>query len=40
MKKLLAFAAIAEVATGMALIVVPSLVGHLLFGSEFLASAL
>jgi hypothetical protein len=35
MKKLLAFAAIAEAATGIALIVVPSLVGQLLLGAEF-----
>jgi hypothetical protein len=32
--KLLAFAAIAESATGLALIVVPSLVARLLFGTE------
>ena len=34
MKKLLAFTAIAEAATGLALIVVPSLVGRLLLGAE------
>ena len=34
MKKLLAVAAIAEVVTGMALIVVPSLVVKLLFGAD------
>jgi hypothetical protein len=34
MKKLLAFAAIDEAATGLALIVVPSLVGGLLLGTE------
>ena len=34
MNKLLAFAAIAEAATGMALMVVPSLVGRLLLGVE------
>ena len=34
MKKLLAFAAIAEAATGMALMVVPSLVARLLFGAD------
>ena len=31
----LTVAAVAEVATGMALLIVPSLVGRLLFGSEF-----
>ena len=35
MKKLLAVAAVAEAATGAALLVVPSLVGRLLFGAEF-----
>jgi len=35
MKKLLTVAAVAEVATGMALLIVPSLVGRLLFGAEF-----
>ena len=35
MKKLLAFAAIAEAATGMALIVLPFLAGRLLLGTEF-----
>ena len=34
MKKLLPVAAVAEVVTGMALIVVPSLVGRLLFGTD------
>jgi hypothetical protein len=34
LKKLLAFAAIAEAATGLALLVVPSLVGRLLLGAE------
>jgi hypothetical protein len=34
MKKLLAVAAVAEAATGVALIVVPSLVGWLLLGAE------
>jgi hypothetical protein len=34
MKKLLALAAVAEAATGLALIVVPSLVGRLLLGAE------
>jgi hypothetical protein len=34
LKKLLAFAAIAEAATGLALLVVPSLVGRLLLGTE------
>jgi len=35
MKRLLAFTAIIEAATGLALIIVPSLVGWLLFGAEF-----
>jgi hypothetical protein len=34
MKKVLTVAAVAEVATGMALLIVPSLVGRLLFGEE------
>lgn len=35
MKKVLALTAVAEVATGAALLIVPSLVGRLLFGEEF-----
>jgi hypothetical protein len=35
MKKVLTFAVVIEVATGMALLIVPSLVGRLLFGEEF-----
>jgi hypothetical protein len=35
MKKVLTVAAVVEVATGMALLIVPSLVGQLLFGAEF-----
>jgi len=35
MKKILTVAAVLEVATGMALLIVPSLVGRLLFGAEF-----
>jgi hypothetical protein len=35
MKKVLTVAAVAEVATGLALLIVPSLVGRLLFGAEF-----
>ena len=35
MKKVLIFAAVAEAATGIALLVAPSLVGRLLFGQEF-----
>ena len=35
MKKVLPVAAVAEAATGMALLIVPSLVGRLLFGVEF-----
>jgi len=34
-KRVLVFAAIGEVATGAALLLVPSLVGQLLFGAEF-----
>jgi hypothetical protein len=34
MKKVLTLAAVLEVATGMALLIVPSLVGRLLFGEE------
>jgi len=34
MKKVLALASIAEVATGMALLIAPSLVGQLLLGAE------
>ena len=34
MKKVLIFAAVAEAATGLALLVVPSLVGQLLLGEE------
>ena len=35
MNKVLTVAAVLEVATGMALLIVPSLVGRLLFGAEF-----
>jgi hypothetical protein len=35
MKKVLTVAAVLEVATGVALLIVPSLVGRLLFGAEF-----
>ena len=35
MKKVLTVAAVLEVATGMGLLIVPSLVGWLLFGTEF-----
>jgi len=35
MKKVLPFAAVIEAATGVALLIVPSLVGRLLFGEEF-----
>jgi hypothetical protein len=34
MRKVLIFAAVAEAATGLALLIVPSLVGQLLFGQE------
>jgi hypothetical protein len=36
MKSVLIFAAVAEAATGLALLVVPSLVGQLLLGEELL----
>jgi hypothetical protein len=39
MKKLLTVVAVAEMATGAALIVVPSLVGRLLLGAEFFGVA-
>src|SRR6476661_2040944 len=35
MKKVLTFAAVLEAATGVALLILPSLVGRLLFGEEF-----
>ena len=35
MKKILTVAALLEAATGLALIIVPSLIGRLLFGAEF-----
>src|SRR6266853_3265980 len=40
MNKPLAFAAIAEAATGLALIVIPSLVGRLLLGAELTGVAI
>lgn len=40
MKKVLIFAAIAEVATGAALLIVPSLVGRLLLGEELVGVAI
>jgi len=40
MKKVLIFAAIAEVATGLALLIVPSLVGRLLLGEELVGVAI
>ncbi len=39
MKRVLVIAAIAEIATGAGLLIVPSLVGHLLLGAEFSAMA-
>jgi hypothetical protein len=39
MKNALIFAAVAEVATGLALLIVPSLVGWLLLGEEFTGTA-
>jgi hypothetical protein len=35
MKKVLTVAAVLELATGLALLIVPSLIGRLLFGAEF-----
>ena len=40
MKKVLFFAAVGEAATGLALLIVPSLVGHLLLGAELTGVAL
>ena len=40
MKKLLALAAFSEAATGLALLIVPSLVGRLLFGAELTGVAI
>jgi hypothetical protein len=40
MKKALTIAAVLEVATGVALLIVPSLVGRLLFGAEFTGVAI
>ena len=40
MKKLLVFAALSEAATGLALLLVPSLVGQLLFGAELVGVGL
>jgi hypothetical protein len=40
MKKVLIFAAVAEVATGLALLVAPSIVGLLLLGQDFSGLAL
>jgi hypothetical protein len=40
MKKALIFAAVAEVATGLALLIVPSLVGQLLLGGELTGVAI
>jgi hypothetical protein len=39
MKKVLTVAAVVEAATGMALLIVPSFVGRLLFGAEFIGVA-
>jgi hypothetical protein len=39
MKKVLIFAAVAEAATGLALLIVPSLVGQLLLGEELAGAA-
>jgi len=39
MKRVLVFAAIGEAATGLALLIVPSLVGHLLIGAEIAGAA-
>jgi hypothetical protein len=40
MKKVLIFAAVAEVATGLALLIVPSLVGQLLLGKQLAGVAI
>ncbi|WP_454619408.1 hypothetical protein [Bradyrhizobium cenepequi] len=40
MKKVLVFTAIAEVVTGLALLVIPSLIGQLLFGQQFAGVAI
>ena len=40
MKKVLVFAAVSEAATGVALLIVPSLVGQLLFGAELTGIAM
>jgi hypothetical protein len=40
MKKVLIFAAVAEAATGLALLIVPSLVGQLLLGEELAGVAI
>jgi hypothetical protein len=40
MKKALIFAAVAEAATGLALLIVPSLVGQLLLGAELTGAAI
>jgi hypothetical protein len=40
MRKVLIFAAVAEAATGLALLVVPSIVGQLLLGEEFAGIAI
>jgi hypothetical protein len=40
MKKVLIFAAVAEAATGLALLIVPSLVGRLLLGEELTGVAI
>jgi hypothetical protein len=40
MKKLLTFAAVSEAATGVALVIVPSLVGRLLLGTELIGVAI
>ena len=38
MKKVLLFATVAEAVTGLALVIVPSLVGQLLLGGDWVAS--
>ena len=40
MKKLLTLAAVAEVATGVTLLIAPSLVGRLLFGAELVGASI
>ena len=40
MRRVLVFAAVSEAATGLVLLIVPSLVGQLLFGAELIGIAM